>query len=188
MSFSDVHAQSCTDIKYTFEFVRNGQTVLQSRYVYNDSFAFFYFYRNNDPVAQATVFPQEKRILGHTKFTDKIRGGTYYRGYKSLFIDSLKTEIWQPTGISKTIMNIPCDGYLRIVNGGDSILAYVSAGMGDGKGLLYYDGIPGVALEIYDQATGYHIIANSIQKTACSFLLPDTTNISKRKRIANKNR
>jgi len=178
------YAQTGTSIKYKRESMSDQYPAQYSRFVYNDSFAFHYFYANvTDPLRKEKIF--SKRMVHHSFFCNKASNNIYNEvnypaGNTFLIKDTLQNDQWQLSGGKKNIGGIDCISYLKITPKNDTVLVFISKELGDGKGYGLYTGLPGTPLEIYDQEIDSHLIAVEIKKDDYSFVLPDKKIVSRK--------
>jgi hypothetical protein len=98
-------SQTGTGIKYKMESMSDSYASQYSRFVYNDSFAFYYFFTNgSDPLKKKMVF--SKNMLHHSLFCDKMAKVTYNEvdypaGNTFLIKDTLQSDVWQFGGGSR---------------------------------------------------------------------------------------
>lgn len=81
-------------------------------------------------------------------------------------IDTSEFKKWRFMNAEKKILGYTCKPALSINEKNDSILVWYTEELKYKKGFLFYFGIPGIVLEVYDQrGVDVHLIAFDLKET-----------------------
>ena len=92
--------------------------------------------------------------------------------YHYLVEDSLFASNWQLLDLQKTILKRNCRAALAIDKNNDSIMVWYTMELAFKKGFLWYDGLPGIVLEVYDQKRNVHVKATGIKEKNIRIIPP----------------
>ncbi|MFC4261304.1 hypothetical protein ACFOWM_00310 [Ferruginibacter yonginensis] len=143
------------------------------KFVYNDSFAFQYYYQGNDPLKKQHLY--SKKLIHHSIFINRTSFLTYNEvdaNIKLLIVDTIKPSTWMPTTTTKNILGYTCKGALQVSPTNDSTLIWYTDALGTGVGFLCLHFNLGQPLEVYDQRTNRYFLATTIEKGNYQFNLP----------------
>ncbi len=176
LSALHVYAQNSTSIVYKTKDITDQTLLFHSRHVFNDSFSLYYFYREKDPLKKSLVFGD--KIIHHGIFADRINKIRYEENdfpAGDPFIQKVdyKKEEWTTLPATKMIMGYQCNGLVKGTEGKDKITVWYTNQLGSGFGNAYFNNLPGVCLQVYDQKYGWVIKAKEIKKGSCKLVFPD---------------
>ena len=153
----------------------------RSRFIFDDSFSYHYFKKENDSLQFETVF--SKSIQHHSTFCNK-KLNLLYNGVnvsdKNNYLITEKIikldRILYPD--TKVILGYTCFKAVTKINS-HKITVWYCNDLGDGVGLPFYAGLPGTILQIDDKNRKQSFIALNILKGNYRFSLPLANIINK---------
>lgn len=149
-----------------------------NRLIVTDSLSFWYNIPENgkDPMKKDTLFGV-KDLHHAVLFNNKSR--VYYSEVtfpedqpKYLITDTLESSGWVYFDQYKEILGTRCRAALRVNKQNDSTLAWFAESIPNSFGPFYYMGLPGLVLEVYDQARFRHLKAIEIKKGGFQVIMP----------------
>ncbi len=152
------------------------QSVYIPRIIFNDSFSLMYFY--NETSSHHYKGKQVgNKLMHHGIFTNFITGEKFAevnwsKKEKYLLDDSIRSWNWQYLKDEVKILNKTCNTALSINSNNDSILVFYTTDIEFKKAMFWYDGLPGVPLEIFDQRRNMHFKAIEIRETDIRIVPP----------------
>ncbi len=156
------------------------------RMLVNDSMAHIHYFRKGvDPLKKKQKVFGEK-LIHHGTFLDFLNLNFYDESslsdlpnylIKKTCGDTLNWVILSKN--TKTILSYKCIGALAINKKNDSILVYFTNDFKSKKGFLFYEGVPGIVLESFDQryGDGRHFEATKIEEIELELKSPKCDNI-----------
>ncbi|MFT3911579.1 MAG: GLPGLI family protein [Ferruginibacter sp.] len=152
------------------------------RMIFNDSFALVYFYSNS---YGRRIKDKEigRKMLHHERFYDFITGeklDELLSQGKEKYILKAKAPSWNWHFLNdeRIVLGKTCHAALSVNAKNDSILVWYTNDLAFKKGPLFYDSIPGVVLEAYDQSWDQHFLAVEIKEIDIKIVPPEGTKIS----------
>ena len=94
------------------------------------------------------------------------------KGPAFFVMDSIYSWNWKFPDAEKKILHKHCKAALSVGKNNDSVLVWYTNDLIFQKGGLWYDSIPGVILEVYDQKRNCHIIATKIKAKKTKITYP----------------
>lgn len=179
--FGNVKGQGTTySINYlqTIDEADGNKFKTKARLVYNDSLSFFYFIptrEKKDKLAKLTVLGD--KLIHHGVMYDKQKNEmleevTFPENSYFVLVDSPKRYNWVFTQQSKSILGYACKLAYTIDENKDTIKVWYTGGIGTDFGPIYYWGLPGIVLEALDQRFYSRIVAEKIELTSLTLMLP----------------
>jgi GLPGLI family protein len=172
------YCQSAIEIEYYREGLHylDRDIAVDARMVFNDSFALVYCYTGslNKHLPKKQV---GDKLIHHAIFynfitNEKLKEVNWPVGQKYLVRDTVEVLNWQFFNNKKKILSKTCAMALSVNQVNDSILVWYTKDLLFQKGPLFYDHIPGVVLEVFDQELNEHIIATKIVDRRIALLAP----------------
>jgi GLPGLI family protein len=178
------NSQSAIEIEYHREVLNDdAETFFQTpsvympRMVFNDSFALVYFFDHTDNRGIKGKKIGHK-IMHHGTFYNFIKGEKLWevkwsKKEKYLIKDTTAGDVWQFLSNERTILNQICHAALSVKSNGDSVLVWYTKDINFQNGPLFYDNIPGVVLEAFDQNRHQHFLAIKIKTISIKLVSPE---------------
>lgn len=136
------------------------------RMIFNDSFTLVYYYSDSykRKIKGNTI---GHKIMHHGIFSnhiakEKLNEVDFGGKEKYLIEDSFRYRPWQFLNEQRIILNKKCYPALFVNEKSDSILVWYTKELIFQNGALFYDGIPGVVMEVFDQTRDQHFTATAI--------------------------
>ena len=172
-------SQQGISIEYERQSLKKLYPAQYSRFVFNDSFAFYYFFlKGYDPLKKSLFF--SKSILHHAIFYNKQDNIIYNHvnlplGNTFLVTDTIKTNSWVTVPGEKNILGYKCISAINEDSKRGVTKIWYTSVLGTTLGHPWYAGLPGIPLEIIDFDRNWKITATSVSYGKFQFALPDQT-------------
>lgn len=168
------YCQNCFDIEYDIRW-KQSDYAGRSRFIFNDSFSYYYFKSEIDSLQFETVFSES--VIHHSAFCDKklnleYVGVNYPAGNIYLIKQNIKKLNWQLYAETKVILGHICFKAVTKIYS-RKITVWYTKDLGVGNGLPYYAGLPGTILKIDDKSRNQRFDAVKITKGNYQFFLPE---------------
>ncbi|MCP9753398.1 hypothetical protein [Ferruginibacter sp. HRS2-29] len=155
------------------------------RMVINDSFSLSFFLSHIEKKVYRKAIIGDK-LIHHAEFSNYITGETFSESdwpkNKRYLIryDSSRINKWEMMAGEKMILNYRCKAVTSVNKNNTTTIVWYTTEMKFKRGDLFYPGVPGVVLEVYDygwNGTGQYIRAISAKESGQVLVAPKHTKI-----------
>lgn len=156
---------------------------IREHLIFNDSltFSYYYFIEKKDPYKNVKKFGDI--VLDQSGYCD-IRSKTIYRSvvYRDnkdnfFMTDTVKSKDWHFFSDTINILGYKCLSALAVSDKNDSLLVWYNTAIKTPAGPVNYAGVPGLVMEVFDQARKKHLIATKIEKTDIEIFIPSNVKL-----------
>lgn len=163
----------------------NHTPVLYEHFYQNDSIGFSYHSNSHvkDPYRKNKEHLIGKKIIHHGSsylFYDQLQYEHVNNpniDMKCLVKDSLKKLNWTFYDQTKIIHDQTCYLAIHVTEKSDTVLAWFTTKMPFKNNVRGYQGLPGLAMEIYDQRINMHYLVKEIKEIDGALMLPENCRI-----------
>ncbi len=151
----------------------------------NDSIGFIHYFSSRYNPFKKRKKTFGKKIEGHQTYLD-FKNANYYEERNTVGLPKYlvkktcaDTMVWAiQKNTYKLIKGYKCILALAVNDKNDSTLVYFTNELKFKKGFLFYEGIPGIVLEAYDQryGEGQHYEVTNIEEIEVALVAPKCTN------------
>jgi GLPGLI family protein len=170
----NICGQNGHNIEYAINWTNNDYEI-KSHFVFNDSFAFYYFITSEDKLKDSINFGS--LVINHAHFYDRKNNLIYYEvdyplGNTYLIKDTIKEIIWNILPQTKIVLGYNCFKATAKVKS-RKVIVWFTKELGNGKGHPWYAGVPGVPLIVIDKNQKWEIKVLNIVEGNYFFNLPN---------------
>jgi GLPGLI family protein len=150
---------------------------LISRLVYNDTLSFWYpaLLYNKDKFRDNSVLGDKLIHHGvmYNRNNNEVLGEVVLSKRKYFFIvDTPRLYNWVFNRQQKEILGYHCNLAYSVSETNDTALVWYTGELGSVFGPLFYFGLPGIVLEVFDQQNGRHYLATKVERVSVTLVLP----------------
>ena len=155
----------------------------KTRLVYNDSISFFYVIPpgKKDKLEKLSILGDKlihHGLIFNKNRNEKLNEVAWPKGSYFVIVDTVMQFKWIFNTATKNILGYNCNCAYALHKNNDTTLVWYNVELGSSFGPSSFLGLPGIPLEILDQRYAQHFIAQKIELTSVTLVLPDVKRLS----------
>jgi GLPGLI family protein len=149
-----------------------------ARLVYNDSISFYYMIPNGSKKDKFKNYPVigdkliHHGLIYNSRTNEMLNEVAWPKGRYFVIVDSPRHFNWEFKNQTKNILSYACSLAYSVNETNDTTMVWYDPELDKGFGPTIFFGLPGLVLEVFDQQNSSHYMAEKIELTSLTLVLP----------------